>query len=206
MCLELARRPRCVRFYISAFQVVSGRFACRFESTDSLSNFVWLCFEPVCAQYVTGSIPPLAGRIVKWAPSVSLPGRCSPGTAWCCGCCVPRFGPEYHSVSPGNGWWSLSSSGRPLCTSAGSLPAFQWWMLKLKTTLYMIHSQLMQQHRARGIFSSQVSMQHCFFPTSNLTTVLCFTSQASQLINYCSNRQPCWELKVKSKQIFKSKV
>lgn len=49
MCLELARRPRCVRFYISAFQVVSGRFACRFGSTDSLSNFVTLFWTRVCS-------------------------------------------------------------------------------------------------------------------------------------------------------------
>lgn len=76
-----------------------------------------LGFDPTCT-----SIPPHAGHTEKWVPSVSLPERCSPDTAWCCGCCAPRSGPGSHWVSPGSGWWSLSSSGRPLCTSAASPP------------------------------------------------------------------------------------
>lgn len=89
----------------------------------------------VCVHSVAGSIPPLAGRIVKWVPSVFLQERRSPDTVWCCGCCVPQFEPESHWACPGNGWWSLSSLGHPLCTSAGSPPAIQAWVLALKPAL-----------------------------------------------------------------------
>lgn len=72
---------------------------------------------------VAGSSPPPAGRTVKWVPSASPPKRRSPDTAWCCGCCAPRFGPGCRWAFPGNAWWSPSSSGRLLGTSAGSPPS-----------------------------------------------------------------------------------